>query len=139
MSSLASVSLKNKALEVLDRMKEEKAIRLDSNTIGRYYTVRDLADECDFFVGDWVSIKEILLQMGVNICYKPAKGHYLGADGEEMLNAYYCDRQQLGWSKRARSYFKAVANRNSAEQSKLLKDRFNIDHEELAKRYNGSK
>src|SRR3990172_3171172 len=99
------------AMQVFRFMKDEGAIRYDPNTIGRFFTVPELAEELGFFISEWLAIKETMLRLGINLCWRPGKGHFIGGDGEEVLNLYYCQSFLFGWMKRARAWETSIANR----------------------------
>lgn len=89
----------SQANRVVDYLESENAVRLDDDTIGNYLTVFQICEALNIYVGNWTKIKNILLRRGVNICYVPGRGHYIGAKGEAITNYVYKYKIALGWTK----------------------------------------
>lgn len=123
-------ALKAKAKMVEACMRERGAVRDEDGKITAYLSRYDLAKECDFFLGDWVKIKEQMLRNGVTLRFMPGRGHFIGGRGEEIYNVISCGNMASGWAGRASAYLEALPNHNKKERFDFAKSR-GIDLSEL--------
>lgn len=96
---MKSRDLEYQAERVISYLTEQNAVRLDEDTVGNYLTVFQICEALDIFVGNWIKIKNCLLKSGINICYIPGKGHFIGGKGEAITNYIYKYKIARGWVK----------------------------------------
>lgn len=121
------------AVDVVAYMRQEKAVRLDEDTVGNYLTVYDLAQAMDFPQKDWAEIKTEIIAQGHAICWCPGKGHYLGFPGEDAFNVYFADRMANGWRSRSVRYAHAMHGDDEA-RVKFMRQKYDVDWLDILKR-----
>ena len=91
--------LDGQANRVVDYLQRENAVRVDEDTVGNYLTVYQICEALNIYVGNWIKVKNTLLKRGINICYVPGKGHFIGGKGEAITNYVYKYKIAKGWVK----------------------------------------
>lgn len=102
---------------------------------GEYMTVNELADRVRFPIDLFRAIKQELWENGIYLMYKNGQGHYITTDnGELVLNAKHMDSMAQGYTRRARTIFSHIKDRDSART--WLRNRYQEDSlDEMEGRY----
>jgi len=97
------------ANRVVDYLKAEGAVRVSVDQVGNHKSVFEICDALkDLYSGNWIKVKNRLLQRGVPICYTPGKGHFIGFKGEEISNVVYKYKIARGWVKHLKATRAAI-------------------------------